>query len=135
MIGYLCGFTCFTFFFLWGLYFGFFTDKAKLAAREYKNAMHLFPPNKNNWIPKVEICSSIDNSGVEGVFDMIEEFKTKVIENGSFEGNRIEQDKMWLTDTLKELLLSDFFSDAKMLVELKELKETLCFSRFGSVDL
>ena len=37
MIGYLCGFTCFTFFFLWGmvdLYFGFFTDKAKLAARK-----------------------------------------------------------------------------------------------------
>lgn len=106
--------------------------KAKLAAREYKNAMHLFPPNKNNWIPQVEICSSIDNSGVEGVFNIIEEFKEQVYDNGSFEGNRIEQDKMWLTDTLKELLLSDFFSDAKMLAELKELKNKVAKNELSS---
>ena len=107
-------------------------NRAKLAAREYKNAMHLFPPNKNNWTPQVKICSAIENTGIESIFEIIEEYKAKVWENGSFQKNRVEQNKMWLTDTLKEMLLSDFFLDEKMLLELKELKNKVAENELSS---
>lgn len=96
--------------------------KAKLAAREYKNALHLFPANKNNWIPKVFTCSSVEKSNIEQVLDVIEEFRTHVNSNGSFQRNRSEQDKKWLSETLKELIISDFFMDAEMIVRLKEIE-------------
>lgn len=109
-------------------------QRAKLAAREYKNAMHLFPPNKNNWIPKVAVCSSIENSGIENVYNIVEEFKSQVYENGSFQKNRINQNKRWLTDTLKEMLLNDFFSDGNMLAELKRLEKKVEKNEISSFE-
>ncbi|MBL1279135.1 MAG: methylmalonyl Co-A mutase-associated GTPase MeaB [Fluviicola sp.] len=97
--------------------------KAQMAAREYKNAMHLFPPNENEWIPQVKTCSSYTNEGVAEVWSIIESFQNQVKLNGFFEKIRHEQDKMWLTETLKEMLLSDFFSNAEMLSTLKKMQK------------
>ncbi len=98
------------------------TKNAKMAAREYKNAMHLFPPNENEWIPQVETCSSYTNEGVAEIWDTIESFRNQMITNGHFEKTRNEQDKMWLIETLKEMLLNDFFLNPKMLTELKVMQ-------------
>ena len=38
---------------------------ARLSARLYKNALHLFPPNKNNWRPKVLTCSALKGLNIE----------------------------------------------------------------------
>lgn len=106
--------------------------RAELAAREYKNALHLFPPNKNEWIPKVQTCSSLSNDGVSDIWEIITSFKNQVVLNGSFENERSLQDKMWLTDTLKEMLLSDFFSNGEMMAELKEMQKSVMNGELSS---
>ncbi|HIP31984.1 MAG TPA: methylmalonyl Co-A mutase-associated GTPase MeaB, partial [Crocinitomicaceae bacterium] len=106
--------------------------KAKIAAREYKNAMHLFPPNENEWIPQVATCSSYTNDGVDAVWDVISFFQNQVKLNGYFEKTRHEQDKKWLSETLKEMLLNDFFSDAKMLEELKRMQNKVVNGELSS---
>lgn len=106
--------------------------RAELAAREYKNALHLFPPNKNEWIPKVQTCSSLSNDGVSEIWEIISSFKNQVVLNGSFENERSLQDKMWLTDTLKEMLLSDFFSNGEMMAELKEMQKSVMNGELSS---
>ncbi|MDX2362632.1 MAG: methylmalonyl Co-A mutase-associated GTPase MeaB [Crocinitomicaceae bacterium] len=93
--------------------------KSNLAAREYKNALHLFPPNANDWIPEVFTCSSLDGTNVDRVYQVIEDFEAKISENGFMAHARSEQDALWLSETLKELILSDFFLDEEMLKELK----------------
>ena len=98
-------------------------QRAKIAAREYKNAMHLFPANKNNWIPKVFTCSSIEKSNISDVLEVIEDFRTHVVSNGWFHSNRKNQDKKWLSETLKELIVNDFFLDAKMVLQLKDIEQ------------
>ena len=40
-------------------------DKARLARRQYKNALHLLPPSPSGWITPVEICSALNRSGLE----------------------------------------------------------------------
>lgn len=84
---------------------------AKNAVQEYKNALHLFPQNKNQWTPKVSFCSAIENTGIENVWEIIESFQNLTISNNSFNTNRKQQAKFWLehsiNDSLKELFNSD----------------------------
>lgn len=106
--------------------------KAKMAAREYKNALHLFPPNPNGWEPKVLICSAYENTGIKEVWETILSFFNHVKLNSFFEKNRIEQDKKWLLDTLKEMILEDFFADAKMIKKLKEIEKEVALGKMTS---
>ena len=38
---------------------------AKNASQAYKRALHLFPSMDNGWIPKVSVCSAIENTGID----------------------------------------------------------------------
>ncbi len=107
-------------------------QKSKLAAREYKNAMHLFPANKNGWVPKVLTCSSLQNEGVEDVLEVILSFKNQLTLNGTLIENRKEQDKMWMLETLKELILNDFFADPKMFLTLKKIQRQVANGEMSS---
>ena len=107
-------------------------DKANLASRQYKNALHLFPPNANNWIPKVFTCSSLTGDNIDKVEEVIYSFVEHVKQNSHFEQNRREQDKMWLSDTLKEMILSGFFADKQMLQKLKESEEQVVKGELSS---
>jgi LAO/AO transport system kinase len=85
--------------------------KSNLARQEYQNAMHLFPPNKNGWIPKALTCSSLEGYSIGKISDLILEFVSKTKDNQFFELRRHEQDQFWMHETLKELILADFFED------------------------
>lgn len=94
--------------------------KAKIASREYKNALHLFPANHNDWIPPVFTCSAITGENVRKVLDVINSFENQTKLNGYFEKSRVEQDKMWLSETLKEMILSGFYNNPELMKVLKE---------------
>jgi len=95
---------------------------SKLAAAQYRNALHLFPPNDNNWQPQVLTCSAIENKGVNEVVKLIKSFIELVKENGHFEANRKNQDKNWFKETLKEMLLRGFFENPKFATQMKEIE-------------
>lgn len=99
--------------------------RAELAAREYKNAMHLFHPNENEWIPQVFTCSALTGNNVDKVYDVVTSFVNQVTINGSFDGNRKEQNKHWLKETLKELVLDNFFSRKEVNEEIEKMIELL----------
>lgn len=97
--------------------------KAELAARELKNAIHLFPPTSNGWIPEVHTCSSLDETNLDKVFDMIDRFYRHSIADGSFEHKRKVQNLNWMHETIKELLLADLSgnSEIQTLISASEL--------------
>ncbi|MFT5821075.1 MAG: LAO/AO transport system kinase [Crocinitomix sp.] len=82
--------------------------KANLARAEYKNALHLFPANPNEWIPKVETVSATENKGVDKVWKIIESFDQLVVSNGWKTKERETQQVYWMNESVKEQLLSDF---------------------------
>lgn len=96
--------------------------KAKLAARELKNAIHLFPPSSNGWIPEVKTCSSLENTDIDGVWEMIERFERHTKLNGSFDSKRKHQDLNWMHETLKDLLIQGLWVQEKIrdFIEAKE---------------
>ena len=99
--------------------------RANLARREYKNALHLFPPKSNQWTPAATTCSSIDKTNIEEVWKIVESFENHTKLNDSFESNRKEQDKFWLKETLEEMILSGFYSNDNLLAELKNIQQAI----------
>lgn len=96
--------------------------KAKLARREYANAIHLFPPTKSGWIPKVETCSAIEHSGMDKIWETIDAYKRHTTANGYFDKKRAKQASEWMHATLLEFLKSSFYNNADIQSLLKEVE-------------
>lgn len=109
-------------------------QKAELARREYANAMHLFPPRSNNWIPKAMTVSSVEGKHVDSVWECITQFVDHNTINGSLAAQRNIQNAFWLNETLKELILSDFYSNEEVLKALKECEELVRNGTLSSLE-
>lgn len=93
---------------------------AREAKLEFNRALQLYPAKESDWKPEVKLCSALFNEGVSDIWKMIQEFKSKVDENGHFQHNRQEQNKFWLYQTINDYLKSRFYDDAKIKSALKE---------------
>ena len=96
--------------------------KANLAKREYANALHLFPPLSNGWIPKTITASALKNIGIEETWQIISAYLTLTRQNGFFQTNRHEQSIHILRDTISSALESHFFKNVHMAHQLKVME-------------
>ncbi len=77
---------------------------AKRACGEYKRALHLFPPNPNEWIPRVASSSALHDEGISETWELIEEFSLQQRSKGYLESNRQQQALKWFDEALGELM-------------------------------
>ena len=98
-------------------------ERAKLAATQFRNALHLFPAPESGWIPKVLTYSGFYNLGVKEVWDMIYEYIDFVKENGYFEYRRNEQSKYWMYESINEQLRDSFYHNPKIEAMLLEKEQ------------
>jgi LAO/AO transport system kinase len=96
--------------------------KAKLAQQEYQNALHLFPPNESGYFPKVFVCSAIKNTGIKEIYEEINSYIDFTKANGYFYKKRKSQNKKRLFDTINDKIISDFYSNEKVKIKLKEIE-------------
>ncbi|MFT5601848.1 MAG: LAO/AO transport system kinase [Flavobacteriales bacterium] len=96
-------------------------NNAKRAMLEYKNALHLFPASKSQWIPKVEHCSALQNYNLDKVWGIIDSYKNLTINNGFYDENRSKQAKFWLDEKIVELLRLDFESTNQIQETMEKL--------------
>ncbi len=89
-------------------------QKAKMARIEYANAIHLFPPAPNNWIPKVQTCSAVEGTGIDKIWDTIESYVNHTKNNGHFEKLRASQAKQHMLETIESFLRESFYNDPKL---------------------
>ena len=100
-------------------------QKAKKAALEYKNAIHLFPPMESGWIPQVTTCSAVENIGISQILENIEKFNRLVISNGWKEKNRTKQSKFWLHLFIKEEFGNQKYNNLLSEGKIKLMEEEL----------
>ncbi len=82
--------------------------KAKIARVEYANALHLFPPPDNGWVPVADICSARSKTGIEQVWELILDHRKITSENGHFSRQRMEQNRQAFRETLDSGLRQHF---------------------------
>lgn len=96
---------------------------ANVARKQYETALHLFPPTESTWIPKVLTCSAYENTNLDKVWNVIEEYVAKTQANNYFYTRRKKQDKYWLKERINELLLNDLYGNEMLMNEMKKLEE------------
>jgi LAO/AO transport system kinase len=99
--------------------------KAKLAKAEFNRALHMFPAKKSGWMPKVTTCSSIENDGIDNVWQLISEYFELAKGNNHFQNKRQEQNQFWMMETINEYLKSNFYNHPEIITLLEENKKAV----------
>ncbi|MDX2431336.1 MAG: methylmalonyl Co-A mutase-associated GTPase MeaB [Bacteroides sp.] len=107
-------------------------QKAKRAQAEFANALHLFPPSLSGWSPKVTTCSSLYQTGISEVWDIIRQYHLFVSENGFLNSRRGDQSRFWMYETIREGIYHQVFSDPVMEKELKKLEDSIASGEITS---
>ena len=99
-------------------------DRANLAAAQFRNALHLFPPTPSKWMPEVITYSGYYELNIDKVWDMIDRYFEYVKRTGYFEQKRNQQARYWMFETINEQLRSNFYNqpEIRALLEQKELR-------------
>ena len=98
-------------------------QRAQAARQEYASALHMFPPRSDGWIPPVLTCSSLNRSGITDVWETIKTFESQMKKNGSFDANRRSQRMQWLTQTIQNDLMAEFWSDPRIRERLEAVHD------------
>lgn len=106
-------------------------DQANLAKRTYQNALHLFPPNRNGWMPKVTTCSALYNQNIAEIWQIIDAYHHLVISNGFFEIQRKEQLEKWFEKSVNHAFVSMLMENKKIQQELEKLKEQVLLNQLS----
>ena len=96
-------------------------DKAKLAKTEFTRALHLYPLKKSNWQPTVTTCSAINNTGIDAIWNIIENYATLTKSNNYFDEKRNEQNKFWVLETINTQLKNEFYNNPAIKSELASI--------------
>ncbi|MCD7936980.1 MAG: methylmalonyl Co-A mutase-associated GTPase MeaB [Tannerellaceae bacterium] len=107
-------------------------DKANLAAAQFRNALHLFPPTNSGWIPKVLTYSGYYKLRIAEIWEMVDEYITFTRENGFFDWKRREQSKYWMYESINESLRDKFYHDPLIENRLKLVEQKVLENRLSS---
>ncbi|HLS66823.1 MAG TPA: methylmalonyl Co-A mutase-associated GTPase MeaB [Pseudogracilibacillus sp.] len=95
--------------------------RAKRTVREYKQLYHFLQQATPGWETKVKAVSSIDGTGHDEVWDIVQTFQAKMKESDVWEERRRRQQRTWFREMIIEQLYNHFFHDP----EQKELVASL----------
>lgn len=107
-------------------------EKSQLAARQFRNALALFPKPESGWEPQVLTCSAFHHIGVSDVWGMILDYIDFTKKNGYFEENRRRQSKYWMYETIDEALKNSFYQNPEIETMLEDCQLQLDQNRMSS---
>ncbi|MEG1617740.1 MAG: methylmalonyl Co-A mutase-associated GTPase MeaB [Bacteroidales bacterium] len=107
-------------------------EKAQLAAAQFRNALHLFPPAESGWIPKVQTYSGYFDLSIKEIFDMIAEYEEFVKGNGYFDYKRQQQSKYWMYQSIDEQLREHFYGNPHIRELLHQKERAVLDSQISS---
>jgi LAO/AO transport system kinase len=100
-------------------------QKARRALAEFTSALHLFPPSRSGWVPKVKSCSSLYGTGISEIWEMITGYRDFALNSGYLADRRKEQSGYWLHETLREGIYHLVFNDMEMQKDLHDLEDSI----------
>lgn len=107
-------------------------ERAKMAAANFRNALHLFPPTDSGWIPEVLTYSGYYAIGIQEVWDMVNEYIIFTKGNGYFERKRNEQAKYWMYESINDMLRNAFYSHPDIEKQLPVMERKVLSNEISS---
>jgi LAO/AO transport system kinase len=107
-------------------------ERAKMAASSFRNALHLFPPAESGWVPRVLTYSGYYATGIQEVWDMINEYVSYTRNNGYFDRRRNEQAKYWMYESINEMLRNTFYHHPEVEAQLPLMERKVLSNEISS---
>lgn len=105
---------------------------ATVAQAEYQHALHLLPTATSGWSPKVLTCSSLTNTGIKEIWEMIVKFKDQTLASGYFNEGRADQNISWFHEYFQHLLRMDYKRFESIQIELDSLEAKITDQQISS---
>jgi LAO/AO transport system kinase len=102
---------------------------AERFASELNHALHYLNTPTPGWTPGTHLVSSLQKTGLEEVWAMLEEFRTLTTENGERKRRRANQSVEWMMGMVLEQVQQRFLSQASVKEALPGLKEAVSLGR------
>lgn len=106
--------------------------KIQQAVREYKNALHLYPPTESGWEPGVTTCSALEQDGIAEIWDIVQEYLKETKDNGYFESQRNQQAKHWMYESINNHLQDDFYAHPEVRKHREKLEKKVLNGEISS---
>lgn len=107
---------------------------AKRAKIEYSRALHLYPPKENGWVPKVFLCSALENTGIREIWEMIEKYEAQTKDNGHFVSTRKEQNRYWFLQAVEDGLIRSFHENRAIKSQMDKLLQDVMENRVSPLS-
>ena len=109
-------------------------DRAAQAARSYRNALHLFPPTKTGWSPKVSTCSALEKKGIGKLWDIMIDHHHQLSKDGWIEQVRQEQSVYWFEKHLNDALGERFYNLPAVKSQMNEIKNRVASNELHAFE-
>lgn len=96
---------------------------AKLAKKQCRNGLHLFPPKHSEWIATAEICSALEGRGLDKIWQHIGAYQRQTKLNGYFEEHRRQQARYWLEESIGEQLKALFLTHPAVRAQFETIQQ------------
>ncbi|WP_068472811.1 methylmalonyl Co-A mutase-associated GTPase MeaB [Saccharicrinis aurantiacus] len=106
--------------------------RASMAKAEYTSALHLFPPTKSGWSPRVETCSALYHEGIANLWDMVKEYVNNTKANSYFDARRKDQSQYWMFESINEQLKANFYTNNEIKPEIDKFKNQVLNDEISS---
>lgn len=85
--------------------------RAEAVRVEFSRVLHFLTPLDPEWKPEVLTCSSLEDSGIDGLWKLIERFRREATQNGLLTRRRQTQALDWMRALLEQELWERFRGD------------------------
>jgi len=96
---------------------------SKKTVAEYKQILHFLQPASPGWITKAMPVSSIENTGIHEVWDVIRNFMDVLSKTGFFGIRRQNQTRDWFHTMISDRLMDEFYGVPERKSQVKHLEQ------------
>lgn len=105
--------------------------RAQRAAAELQSVLHVLSSPTPGWSAQVDICSALDGTGVNILWDMVQSFLEATKASGIFEKRRTGQIAGWFDSLLQEKILDTFLHPSHMSTVLETKRRAVIEGRLS----
>ncbi|MDX5436066.1 MAG: methylmalonyl Co-A mutase-associated GTPase MeaB, partial [Pontibacter sp.] len=85
----------------------------------------LYPMSHSGWLPKVSVCSALEQTGLGTIWQTIADYLELTKDNGYFEKKRSDQNLQWMYEAIRQGLEDNFYGHQQVKEQLPGIAEAV----------
>jgi LAO/AO transport system kinase len=100
-------------------------NSAAQTMNDYRSALHFMQSRFAGWQPSVMACSSLNNQGIDKIWQQVGAFRSALTESGELQQNRQRQARTWMWSETAEALIADLKNQPQVKMLVAELERAV----------